>query len=170
MAIFRNLPARDCVLLCMKPLSRCVSLFALFLTIGVLPSAARPRHDDIAGHIHQLLDLYARKDVTGLMNLISKDGVLVMGSDLSEVCTTPEQVRELLRNDFLQWQSASFGNPRHIFTQRSGNLVTAFFDVPFTIQRGEERQSFVIRFSTVWRKESGGLKLIQSATTVPTKG
>jgi len=105
-----------------------------------------------------------------VMNLVGPDAVLLMGSDLSEVCTTRAQAEELLQNDFRLWDSSSFGEVRHVFTEKSGSLVTAFFEVPFTFKRGGDEHTVVIRFTTVWRKTPGGLKLVQSANTVPTVG
>jgi hypothetical protein len=80
------------------------------------------------------------------------------------------QVEELLRNDFMLWDSSSFGALDPVSTQRSGQFVTAFFDVPFTLRRGGNEQTVVIRFATVWKKTPHGLKLVQSANTSPTVG
>lgn len=155
----------------MKP-SRVLCFALLFLLIVSLanPLTAGPSHDDLQGRIREFLDLYSKKDVAGLMNLVSNDSLLVMGSDLSEVCTRREQVEELLRNDFRLWDSASFGKPVQVYTHESKSLITAFFDVPFTMRRGGGEQSIVVRFATVWEKTKRGLKLVQSANTTPTLG
>ena len=104
------------------------------------------------------------------MKLVADDEILVMGSDLSEVCSSRAQVEELLRNDFMLWDSSSSGALGPVSTQRSGELVTAFFDVPFMLRRGGNEQTVVIRFATVWKKTPHGLKLVQSANTTPTVG
>jgi ketosteroid isomerase-like protein len=141
----------------------------LILTLAN-PINAGPSQNDLEGRIHEFLDLYSQKDVAGAMNLVSDDGVVVMGSDLSEVCTSREQVEELLRNDFQLWDSASFAQPVHVYTSRSESLITEFFDVPFTLRRGGNEQTLVIRFATVWKKTKQGLKLVQSTNTTPTVG
>ena len=144
-------------------------LFLLMLTLANRVTAG-PSHNDLQSRIREFLDLYSKKDVDGLMNLASKDSLLVMGSDLSEVCTRREQVEELLRNDFRLWDSASFGTPVQVYTHESGSVITAFFDVPFTMRRGGGEQTLVVRFATVWEKTKQGLKLVQSANTTPTVG
>lgn len=126
--------------------------------------------DDLPSRLREFLDLYASKDIPGLMNLVGDDSLVVMGSDLSEVCTTRSQVEELLRNDFRLWDSASFGTLSRVFTHQSRNTITAFFDVPFTMRRGANEQTVVVRFATVWSRTASGLKLIQSMNTVPTVG
>ena len=55
-------------------------------------------------------------------------------------------------------------------TLKSGNPTTAFFDVPFTLSRGGNQQTLVIRFATVWETTKQGLKLVQSVNTTPTVG
>lgn len=143
--------------------------FLLILTLAQ-PLTAGPSHNDLQSRIREFLDLYSKKDVAGIMNLVANDDVLVMGSDLSEICTSREQVEALLRNDFQLWDSASFGKPAQLYTRQSGSLTTAFFDVPFTLHRGANEQTLVIRFATVWKKTKQGLKLVQSTNTTPTVG
>lgn len=126
--------------------------------------------DDLEPKLRQFLTLYSHKDVPGVMNLLAEADILVMGSDLSEVCTNRAQVEELLRNDFMLWESSSFGAIGPISTARSGKLVTAFFDVPFTFRRGASEQTVVVRFATVWKKQPQGWRLVQSANTTPTVG
>lgn len=138
--------------------------------ISFHPLHAAAKDDDVAGKVHHLLALYSHKDIIGVMSLVGDGNIVVMGSDLSEVCTNRQQVEEMLRNDFQLWDSAFFGDLRNMFIQRSGDLVTAFFDVPFTLRRDGNEQSVVIRFATVWRKTRNGLKLVQSSNTVPTIG
>lgn len=155
----------------MKP-SRvlCFGLFFPLILTLANPLTAGPSHNDLQSRIREFLDLYSKKDVAGVMNLVSNDSLLVMGSDLSEVCTRREQVEELLRNDFRLWDSASFGRPVQVYTHQSEGLLTAFFDVPFTLRRGGGEQTLVVRFATVWQKTKQGLKLVQSANTTPTVG
>ncbi|MDE3063549.1 MAG: nuclear transport factor 2 family protein [Acidobacteriota bacterium] len=123
---------------------------------------------DLRARIRQMLDLYASKDVSGLTGSLADEDILLMGSDLREVCTTREQVGRLLQQDFSQWDSASFGPVGAIFSRNSGDLVTAFFDVPFTFHKGLHGQTVALRFATVWRKTSEGLKLVQIMNAVPT--
>lgn len=104
------------------------------------------------------------------MTLFADGNILVMGSDLGEVCTTREQAAELFHNDFKLWDSSSFGSLGEVYTQATGSIVTAFFDVPFTFRRGGTDQAVVIRFATVWKRTPDGLKLLQSLNTTPTVG
>ena len=126
--------------------------------------------DNLPSRLREFLDMYARKDIVGLMSLVGDDSMVVMGSDLSEVCTSRPQVEELLRNDFRLWDSASFGPLSRVFIHQSRNTMSAFFDVPFTMRRGGNEQTVVVRFATVWGRTARGLKLIQSMNTVPTVG
>jgi ketosteroid isomerase-like protein len=143
--------------------------FLLILTLAN-PLAAGPSQNDLQSRIREFLDLYSKKDVAEIMKPVSNDGALVMGSDLSEVCSGREQVEELLRNDFQLWDSASFGKPAQVYTRESESLITAFFDVPFTLRSGSNEQTLVIRFTSVWQKTKQGLKLVQSMNTTPTVG
>lgn len=145
-----------------------VLVFALITAAYPLSAKTRSSQDDLSSRIHELLTLYSKKDVAGLMNLVGDGNLLVIGSGLNEVYTSKEEVKEFLGNDFKLWDSASFENPDHIFTRKSGDLVTAFFDAPFTMQRGGNQQTLTIRFATVWKKTAHGLKLIQSMNATPT--
>lgn len=117
-----------------------------------------------------MLDLYARKDIAGVMNMMADHEVLIMVADLGEVCTSRADIEQLPRNDFRLWDSASFRRVNHVYTRQSGKLVSAFFDVPFTTQKAGQQQTFIIRFATVWRKSPQGLQLVESANTVLTVG
>jgi ketosteroid isomerase-like protein len=155
----------------MKILRRISFLFVLFLVpVSIAQRSSYGAGNELHSKIRQLLDLYARKDVSGVMKLFADGNVLVMGSDLREVCTTREQAAELFRADFKLWDSSSFGNLGEIYSQANGDMVTAFFDVPFTFLRGETKQSAVVRFATVWKKSPQGLRMVQSMNTTPTVG
>jgi ketosteroid isomerase-like protein len=134
------------------------------------PQATHASENELQSRIRQLLDLYARKDAAGVMKLVADEQVLVMGSDLSEISTSREQTADLFRDDFKLWDSSSFGALGKIYSHTSGNLVTAFFDVPFMFRRGKSEQTVVIRFATVWKKTRRGLELVQSLNTTPTVG
>jgi ketosteroid isomerase-like protein len=170
-ALLRSAPGEPWPSWSMKP-SRvlCFALFFLLMLPLANPLTAGPSNDDLQSRIREFLDLYAKKDVAGVMNLVSSDSLVVMGSDLSEVCTRREQVEELLRNDFRLWDSAFFGKPVQVYTHESESLITAFFDVPLTMRRGGGEQTLVVRFATGWQKTKQGLKLVQSANTTPTVG
>ncbi len=140
----------------------------LIFTLAQPAAAATPPGLDSS--IAQFLDLYSKKDISGLMNLLADDDLLIMGSDLSEVCTTREQVRQLLHDDFQLWDSATFEKPVKLYSVQSGSLITAFFDVPLSIRSGTRQHTLTVRFSTVWKKTSQGLKLVQSSNTTPTVG
>lgn len=148
-----------------------IRIAMLLLSLMILPAVSQakeaPDHE-VSVKIRFLLDHYAQKDVTAMMSLLSDRDVLIIGSDLSEICTTKEQAEKLFRSDFKLWDSSSFGLVSKIYTQQAGDMVTAFFDVPFTYLRGQNSQTVVVRFATVWKKSPQGLRLVQSMNTTPT--
>ena len=102
-------------------------------------------------------------DSAGLTFSFADDQLLLMGSGMSDVRTTREEVARLLREDFAQWNSASFGSLGMIFIRDCANLVTPFFDVSVKFHKVEYTRTAVIRFAPFGRKTSEGLKLVQSA-------
>ncbi|MEO8727412.1 MAG: nuclear transport factor 2 family protein [Acidobacteriaceae bacterium] len=145
----------------------------LLLFVFALPSVAQSTSastNDLSSTLRKFLDLYAHKDVSGLMAMVADRDVLAMGSDISEVCTSRAQIQQLLEDDFKLWDSATFGSPERVFSQRSGNLVTAFFDAPFTLRRGGGEQTVTVRFAMVWKQTPQGLRMLQNANTTPTVG
>jgi hypothetical protein len=143
----------------------------LLMSLMVLPGVSQAKgapDQELSVKIRFLLNHYAQKDVAGMMSLLSDGNVLIIGSDLSEVCTTKEQAEKLFRSDFKLWDSSSFGLIGKVYTQQAGDMITAFFDVPFTFLRGQNSQTVVVRFATVWKKSPQGLRLVQSMNTTPT--
>jgi hypothetical protein len=73
----------------------------------------------------------------------------------------------MMATDFALWRTARFGELADVSARVFGDLVTAFFHVPFS---AGGRPPVTVRFSTVWRRHAGEWRLTQSANTVPTTG
>jgi hypothetical protein len=110
----------------------------------------------------------SQNDLAGVMSMVAEGDVLVMGSDLQQICSSRAHVEELLRDDFKLWDRSSVGKIRMVSTQRSGKLITAFFDAPFPFRRGNNEQTVVARFATAWKRISQGRMLVQRANSTPT--
>jgi ketosteroid isomerase-like protein len=120
----------------------------------------------VTQQLEQLLQRYAANDVDGVLALLDGE-FIVYGSDAAELVRTPQQLRQLMQDDFALWRTAKFGHLRDLDLRVNGSLATAYFHVPFS---AGGRAPLTVRFSTTWRKTGGEWRLAQSANTVPTTG
>lgn len=144
---------------------------ALAGCVTVVAPAGASRADDaerarVTQQVEQLLQRYAANDVDGVLALLDGE-FIVYGSDEAELVRTPQQLRQLMQDDFALWRTARFGQLRDLDLRVHGHLATAYFHVPFSAGGGAP---LTVRFSTTWRKVGGEWRLAQSANTVPTAG
>ncbi|HZT13662.1 MAG TPA: nuclear transport factor 2 family protein [Candidatus Baltobacteraceae bacterium] len=116
----------------------------------------------VQARIQGFLREYSAKDTDGVVAMTAPDAV-VYGSKAAEIYSTPQGIRTLLRSDFAQWDSATFGAIQHPDVRIACDRATAFFDAPITIEREGRTMTILVRFATVWRDVDGSWLLEQSA-------
>jgi hypothetical protein len=134
--------------------------------VAVVPSvrAAEPNLESVA---MAFLDAYAAGDWKKVQAGLSKRDVHVYGSDVSEFAAGEAGVKAMFDNDQKLWRGGGrFGEASQFSSVTSGRLAALFFNRVFEVGG----QKMAVRFSTVWRLESGAWKLVQSSNVVPTKG
>ncbi|MFL6548229.1 MAG: nuclear transport factor 2 family protein [Povalibacter sp.] len=123
--------------------------------------------EQLRARAEALLHRYASNDPEGVVALIDSNDFTMYGSDISEVVHSTDELRALMRNDFLLWGTASFGELKDFDSREDGNLATTFFTASF---KPGSFTSLPVRFSMTWRKHDGQWLLTQSSNTVPTVG
>jgi ketosteroid isomerase-like protein len=147
---------------------------ALLLIVGaaVCPSALAASTPDpgsvLRSRIVALLDDYGRKDADGIVAMLDPADAVVMGTVSTEVATTPAAVRALLESDFRGWDHSRFGEIRHDSVRASGDIATAFFDVPWTATAGSQDRSYVLRIASTWHWDGTTWRLAQWTNAVVT--
>lgn len=142
------------------------------LIAAVLALAASPALAADAGleqTATRFLDAWARGDKAALASLTARDGDLHMyGSDAAEFMAGRAAIERLMEADQKLWRGlASFEGPlRNVSSVEAGGLATLFFDRTFQVGG----RTLPIRFATVWRKEEGSWRLVQSSNVAPTTG
>jgi ketosteroid isomerase-like protein len=119
-----------------------------------------------------LLDDYGRKDADGIEAMLDPADAVVMGTMSTEVATTPAAIRSLLESDFRGWDRSQFGDLINYSIRASGDIATAFFDVPWTATAGSLNRSYVLRIASTWRWDGTTWRLTQwtnAVVTVPTQ-
>lgn len=127
------------------------------------PSVQTALHE----RVDELLRRYAANDQEGVVAMLDPQHIAIYGSDASEVVHSVDELRQLMRNDFALWGTASFGAVQDFDFRTDGTLATTFFSVPFT---PGPMQPVQVRFSMTWRNVGGQWLLTQSANAVPTVG
>lgn len=148
---------------------RITMLLAALVCFLMSPAQAASSGDgQTIARIETLLRVYSEKDIPAFMRMLDP-GAAMYGTAASEFYTTPTGIEGLLRADYRQWTSSSFGEPRNVTVETSGALQAVFFDAPFTakFQDGNSR-TFMLRFATVWRKSETHWRLVQSTNAVAT--
>jgi hypothetical protein len=142
-----------------------IALLVLF-TMAVVPSVHAAEHD-VESVAMAFLDAYAAGNWNKVQAVLSKRGVHIYGSDVSEFSAGEAGVKAMFDNDQKLWRGgAHFGATSQLTSVKSGHLATVFFNRVFEVGT----QQVIVRFSTVWQLESGAWKLIQSSNVVPTTG
>ena len=153
-------------------LPRCVAI-AIAASSMAACSTQRPLQADrsaqaaVHERVDELLRRYAANDEDGVAAMLDPRHIAIYGSDASEVVHSVDELRQLMRNDFALWGTASFGAIQDFDFRTDGTLATTFFSVPFT---PGPMQPLQVRFSMTWRNVDGQWLLTQSANAVPTVG
>jgi len=115
----------------------------------------------------QFLDAYVAGDWDKVRTHLSPKHLYVYGTDVSEFATGPAEFKTMFDADQKLWRgAASLGETTQVSEIDSGSVATLFFTREFTL--GDRVMK--VRFSTVWEREKGEWKLVQSSNTVPTAG
>lgn len=113
-----------------------------------------------------LLKRYESNDADGVIAMLDPVKFTMLGSDVSQVVDTHEELRALMAHDFQMWGSARFTDVRDFDLRTDGTLTTANFLMTFSASGGE---AVPVRLTTTWRKVNGEWKLTQSTSSVPTQ-
>jgi ketosteroid isomerase-like protein len=142
---------------------------SLLFTVLISAPSHAPSTDAPAlkQQISALLGKYAHKDVAGIMAMLDDGPVLFMGTDLSEVEPSRDGIKRLLNSDFKRWDSSRFGTYKDFFVRSSGDMATAFFDVPWEAKTKGSSHTFDIRLATVWHRTAHGWRLMQLLNAAP---
>jgi len=116
----------------------------------------------VQARVQDLLNKYASNDQAGVIALLDSH-FLMLGSQVSEKITTPEQLKSLMTSDFNQWGSARISSIRDMDVRVGSDLATAYFLMSF--QAGEN-PSIPIRVTMTWHERDGEWYLTQSANSV----
>ena len=113
------------------------------------------------------MDAYVRGDWSTVETFLNPRPLYVYGSDVSEFAADASAFKRMFEADQKLWRGAAhWGEMSQVSSFQTGPVATLFFNRVFTL--GEQR--ITVRFSTVWRRERAGWKLIQSSNAVPTVG
>lgn len=147
------------------PMSACT-------TVSSAPAAAHPASDvatddqAVRAAVMKLLRGYETNDVDGVIALLDPVRFTILGSDVSEVVDTHDELRALMAADFAMWGSARFTDVRDFDLRSDGTLATANFLMSFSAGGGAP---VPVRLTTTWRRVNGEWKLTQSTSSVPTQ-
>jgi hypothetical protein len=142
------------------------ALLCLSLVVTAWPAHAQEL-SDLPSAATRLLEAWAKGDKAVVMALVTGGEPRLYGSDISEVVKGRAGVERQLEDDQALWRGqAAFGAIANVSSESSGALATLFFDAPFRVGP----RSLTVRFATVWRREDGAWKLVQSVNAVPTVG
>ncbi len=147
---------------------KATALFLVLMSVSQPVQANAALRGELRTQISRLLQRYQQKDISGVLGMLDTEGVLMMGTDVSEVATSRHAIEQLLRSDFMRWDSSSFGTAQIIFMRASGSIATAYFDVPWTATNRLQKRLYVIRMATTWHKIGKRWKLAQLTNSVPT--
>jgi ketosteroid isomerase-like protein len=135
---------------------------------GGCAAAPRATPPALQATIEEFLAAYAAGDRSKVFSMVSETESYVYGSDEAEFIVGRNALEQMFDDDMRLWQgTAKFGALRNVSSIRSRDLATMFFDVPFSVAG---RPPLTVRFAMVWRRESNGWRLVQSANVVPTTG
>lgn len=149
------------------------ALVLLVIVVGTAPpirAHATPngnRSTNVTLMTKSFLDAYAGGDVQSVLSIVARD-VTVYGSDGAEVFRGRGGVQKMMEQDQLLWHnSAHIGAMQQVSIFSSRELVSIFFNAPFSVSQGP---AVTVRFSIVWRRTGGKWLLVQASSVVPTQG
>jgi hypothetical protein len=152
---------------------RSVGVVAGLCVIGVVAvyAADSPGSDSAETSIEKtatrFMDAYVAGDWMSVERHLTTGNLYVYGSDLSEFSRDRAGFKAMFENDQKLWRRAArLGAMSKISSIRNGDLATLFFNRVFEVGG----RKLTVRFCTVWRREKGDWKLVQSANAVPTTG
>jgi len=128
---------------------------------------------EVVATVMRFWQAYERKDLAALSNMLTAaDDFIFFGSDAAEVVRTRGKWEELMRDDWLLFETLRFAEPRNIAVQMSADkqLASIVYEVTdFSLVEGKKIES-LDRFAMTMRKEAGAWRVVQGMTAVATKG
>jgi hypothetical protein len=152
----------------MRLLPKLISIIAVSL-LAACATTRSPQADEVTRaavmqRVIELLHRYEQNDQAGVVAMLDKNQVTILGSAISEKITAPAQLQAMMTRDFSQWKTAKFSDIRDVDVRVSEDLATAYFMASFSPGGGG---SIPIRFTTTWRKSGKEWLLTQSSNSVP---
>ncbi len=141
---------------------------AIVMSLASAPAAlAGPVMPSVSNEADAFVDAYASGNWDAVKSHLSRDYLFVYGSDVSEFSDSIAAFKTMFDNDQKLWRgAASFGEISQASEFDEGRVASLFFTREFKLGNNVLR----VRFATVWHKENGRWKLIQSSNAVPTVG
>jgi hypothetical protein len=142
-------------------------LAAILLSASAMCEPALAVDASLRQTAEAFMDAYIRGDWRTVEGFLSPHPLYVYGSDVSEFAPDASAFKRMFEADQKLWRGAAhWGEMSQVSSFQEGPVATLFFNRVFEL--GDQR--LTVRFSTVWRREHSGWKLIQSSNAVPTVG
>lgn len=141
------------------------TLAAIVILLALAPaaSAASPT---VVEEANAFMEAYASGNWEAVKSHLSEH-VFIYGSDISEFAESAEGFKTIFDNDQKLWRGAAhFGDISQVSTFAEGRVASLFFTREFKLGTTVLR----VRVATVWHKERGRWKLVQSSNAVPSVG
>ena len=126
---------------------------------------------DVENSVNETIDLffdgYARGDLAAcLAAFVQQQPMLVVGTNVDEICQNREQQASALSRDFSCMSAVRWGAPRHRQLVASPAMASVFIERPLAYTADGQDQQVLFRYAFTLLPESGQWKICSAMASV----
>ena len=127
---------------------------------------------DVENSVNETIDLffdgYARGDIAACLSAFAlQQPVMVVGTNIDEICQNREQLALALKRDFASMSAVRWGTPRHRQVVASAAMASVFIERPLSYTADGQEQQVLFRYAFTLLPESGLWKIRSAMAAVP---
>ena len=127
---------------------------------------------DVENSVNETIDLffdgYARGDIAACLSAFAvQQPVMVVGTNIDEICQNREQLELALKRDFACMSAVHWGAPRHRQVVASPAMASVFIERPLSYTADGQEQQVLFRYAFTLLPESGQWKICSAMAAVP---
>ena len=124
--------------------------------------------DSVNETIKRFLDGYAKRDpALCLSAFVERSPMMIVGTNLDEICQNREQLESALMRDFACMSALNWGVPRHRLVVAKQDMASVFVELPLSYTAEGKDLQVWFRYAFTLLPESGQWRICSAMAAVP---
>lgn len=121
----------------------------------------------VSDTVMTFLEAYAKGDVDACLSVFAQESpILVLGTNLDEVCQSREDLRAGLLRDFASMSQVRWGDARHLHITPGSSHAGVLLELPLTYVAEGKTEQVMFRYAFSLVKEMGQWKIVTGMASI----